>query len=646
MTDATLDEGTASKAVSVDLSVLIDQFEQAEQDTREERELSERDRDYYDGKQLSPDELEALNKRRQPAVISNRIAPKVDALLGHERRMRTDPRAYPRTPKHEEEAQSATDAIRYVCDENKYSLVRSEAAGDLFIEGVGAVSIAVRVTHGQREVSITHIPWDRFYRDPCSRRKDFSDAGFMGVAIWMDEADALREFKGKEDVISACYSGDIESETFGDRPKVQWSDTKRKRIRVLQHQFKHKGQWCTAIFCKGGYLRDPQVSPYVDEVGEPQCQIVATSAYIDRENRRYGVVRRMISPQDEINKRKSKSLHLLNSKQVVYEEGAVEDLERMRREVARPDGAIKVRPGLRFDIVDGLALAQGQMALLQEAKAEIDASGVNPAIEGDASAPSGRAQEMMLTSGLAEMSGLFEALRMMSWEVYRQVWYRIRQYWTEERWVRVTDDERNLRWVSINKPVQAWEQAAQQAEQAGQPLPPEQLQQLQMDPMMQRVVATQNQLAELDIDLILEDGPDSVTIQSEQYEQLVELKKADPNAIPTKAIIEASSLRNKDQILEQMEQGGIPPQVQQQMQEMQQALEEAQKQLQQAEQQSADKQMDAQLKAMEFQIKQKELELRQQELGIQQFPAETERISALKPEPPQTPPSSGVFAGQ
>lgn len=616
MTDATLDENTASKSVSVDLSVLTAHFEQAEQETREERSLSERDRDYYDGKQLSDDEIEALRLRKQPEVVSNRIAPKVDALLGHERRMRTDPRAYPRTPKHEEEAQSATDAIRFVCDENKYSLVRSEAAGDLFIEGVGAVSVAMRVAHGQREVSISHIPWDRFYRDSCSRRRDFSDASFLGIAIWMDEADALREFKGKEDAISACYTPGIESETYGDRPKVQWSDTKRKRIRVLQHWFKHEGKWHTAIFCKGGYLRDPQVSPYVDEDGEPQCAIVATSAYIDRDNRRYGVVRRMISPQDEINKRKSKSLHLLNSKQVVAEEGAVNDLGKARRELARPDGVVMVNPGLRFEVLDGIQLAQGQMALLQEAKAEIDASGVNPAIEGDASAPSGRAQEMMLTSGLAEMSGLFEALRMMSWEVYRQVWYRIRQYWTEERWVRVTDDERNLRWVSINKPVQAWEQAAQQAEQAGQPLPPEQLQQMQSDPRMQQVVATQNQLAELDIDLILEDGPDSVTIQSEQYEQLVELKKADPNAIPTKAIIEASSLRNKDQILEQMEQGGIPPQVQQQMQEMQQALEEAQKQLQQAQGDKANELM---------------------KLQIDQYKAVTDRIKVLGAIPPDIP---------
>lgn len=646
MTDTTLDEKTESQDVSVDLSVLVGHFEMAEEETRAEREAAERDRDYYDGRQLSDAEKETLRQRRQPEVISNRIAPKIDALLGHERRMRTDPRAYPRTPKHEEEAQSATDAIRYVCDENKYSLIRSEAASNLFVEGLCAVSVAIRVAHGKREVSISHIPWDRFYRDPCSRRRDFSDANFMGIAIWMDEADALREFSGKEDVVSGCYSEGVESETFGDRPKIQWGDSKRKRIRVLQHWFKHKGEWSTAIFCKGGYLRDPQVSPYVDEDGQPQCAISATSAYIDRNNSRYGVGRRMISPQDEINKRKSKSLHLLNSRQVIYEDGAVEDLEAMRREVARPDGAIKVRPNLRFEVVDGIALAQGQMALLQEAKAEIDASGVNPAIEGDAQAPSGRAQEMMMASGLAEMSGLFESLRMMSWEVYRQVWYRIRQYWTEERWVRVTDDERNLRWVAINKPITQLDKIIEQAKAAGEEIPPEQLMAMRADPRMQQVVGMQNQVGELDIDLILEDGPDSITIQSEQYDALIELKKADPAAIPTRAIIEASSLRNKDQILESMESGGIPPQVQQKMQEMGQALKESQDGLQKAQQQIADKQMDAQLKGRDLELKQFDIELRGRALELEQYRAETERIQALQRDQLRTPPSSGVFVEQ
>lgn len=633
---------------------LVEQFEEAYESSGAERTAAERDRDYYDNKQLTEAEEATLEKRGQPIVISNRVAPKIDALLGHEKRMRTDPRAYPRTPKHEREAESVTDAIRFVCDNNRFSKIRSSAAETLMIEGIGAATVTAKEVNGEFEIRITPVAWDRFYRDPYSSQRDFSDANYKGVVVWMDDSDATQEFKGKEDVIQSCYAESIaEGETFDDRPKITWADRKRKRIRVLQHRFKKDGVWHHAIVCKGGYLRDPQVSPYVDEHGTPQCDLIATSAYIDRENARYGVVRRMISPQDEINKRRSKALHLLNTQKIIAEDGAVENVEQARREAARPDGYIKVTPGMRFEFVDAPGLVQGQFLLLQEAKSEIDASGVNPAIEGDASAPSGRAQEMMMQSGLAEMGGVFEAIRDWSWEIYRQVWYRIRQYWTEERWVRVTDDERNMKWVALNKPVTRGEQIIQQAQEQGQEIPPEVMQQIQSDPQMQQVVATQNQLAELDIDLILEDGPDSVTIQSEQFRELVELKKADPASIPTKMVIEASSLRNKDQILEHLAQGGIPPQVQQQMEQMQQALQETQAKLQEAEQKAQSAQGDMQVKQAELQLKAAELELEREKLTLERYRAETERIGVMRPpDPPQanntnqTPPSSGVFVGQ
>lgn len=632
---------------ALDHGVLCEQFEEAHDQTDTERALAERDRDYYDGLQLSDGEMEALRKRGQPVVISNRIGPKIDALLGHEKRMRTDPRAYPRTPKHEDEAHSVTDAIRFVCDESRFSSIRSAAMENLLIEGIGAATVTVKMVGDKPEVKIKHVPWDRFYRDPYSRDRNFADANFMGVVVWMDEADALLQFKDREDVVSACYTP-AESDTFGDRPKITWSDSKRKRIRVLQHRFRHEGEWWTAIICKGGYLRDPQVSPYVDEHGDPQCDIIATSAYVDRENRRYGVARRHISPQDEINKRRSKALHLLSVRQIVAEQGAVADVAQARREAAKADGYLEVTPDMRFEFVESQGLVSGQFQLLQESKSEIDASGVNPAISGDASAPSGRAQEMLMMSGLAEMAGVFESVKDWSWEVYRQVWYRIRQYWTDERWIRVTDDEKNLKWVALNKPVTRFDQIMEQAEEMGEQLPPEMIAQMQADPQMMEVVSTQNPLAELDVDLILEEGPDSVTIQSEQFEQLVELKKADPASIPTKMVIEASNLRNKDQILEHLESGGIPPQLQQQMEQMQQALQEAQEKLQQAEQGSAEAESKAQERVADIQIKQQELAIEAAKLEIDRYKAETDRIKVDRPTPHMQnldPLNGGLFTG-
>lgn len=610
---------------ALDVSTFIDQFEDSFDNTQQERADSEQSRDYYDGYQLTESEQETLRKRGQPIVISNRIAPKIDALLGHEKRLRTDPRAYPRTPKHEQEAESITDAIRFVCDNNRFSKIRSDVAENLFIEGAAAATVSVQMVRDEPEITITQVPWDRFYRDQHSRKRDFSDARFLGTVLWMDESEALEKFKGKEEAIQASYADNVAlGDTFDDRPKVAWSDRKRHRIRVLQHWYKHKGQWWTCIFCRGGFLRDPQVSPYVDEDGTPQCGMVAVSAFVDRENRRYGVVKRHISPQDEINKRRSKALHLLNSRPVIAEQGAVEDVEMARREIAKADGYVEVAPGMRFDVVDAPGLVQGQFALLQESKAEIDTSGVNPALEGEGGgSKSGRHQEMLMMAGMAEVATVFEALKDWSWEIYRQVWYRVRQYWTEERWIRVTDDERNMKWVALNKPVTQFEQIMQQAEEAGEQLPPEMIAQMQADPRMQQVVSVQNPIAELDVDIILEDGPDSITVQSEQFEQLVELKKADPAAIPTKMVIEASSLRNKDQILEHLEQGGIPPEIQQQMQEMQEALKEAEAKVQQAEQKAQSSQGDMAIKA--------------RELDIKEYEAVTARMVALNPAPPQAP---------
>ena len=61
------------------------------------------------------------------------------------------------------------------------------------------------------------------------------------------------------------------------------------------------------------------------------CPLFMQSAYVDRNNNRYGEVRPMISPQDEINKRRSKALHLLTMRQTKAERGAVDDVDLMKQ---------------------------------------------------------------------------------------------------------------------------------------------------------------------------------------------------------------------------------------------------------------------------------------------------------------------------
>src|SRR5690606_25854248 len=110
---------------------------------------------------------------------------------------------------------------------------------------------------------------------------------------------------------------------------------------------KRGDDWYFAEFTKGGILKAGP-SPYVNDKGESDCELLFQSAYVDRDNNRYGLVREFISLQDAINKRNSKALHQLNTSQIVFAKGAVPDIERARREAARPDGAIEIIP-----VVDG-----------------------------------------------------------------------------------------------------------------------------------------------------------------------------------------------------------------------------------------------------------------------------------------------------
>jgi hypothetical protein len=609
------------------LEKLLQQFREAEDQTQDERALAERDRDYYDLKQHTDDELKALKDRGQPVVTTSRLKSKIDTLLGYEKRGRADPKAFPRTPKHEQDADAVTDSLRFVCDQNRFQSIKSNVAENLFIEGVGACTVtAVPVQGGEDyDIRITLVPWDRYYRDPHSRDRHFADKKYDGVVVWTDEDDLLEQFPGSEEVIQAAYGAATEggTDTFEDRPKFIWADTQRKRIRVMQHYWFEKGCWYTAIFCRGGFLRKAQKSPYLDEKGQPESPLLSVSAYVDRENRRYGTARKMISAVDEINKRRSKALHRLTMRQVVAERGAVKNRAEAKRELAKPDGYIEVEPGLRFEISDSVAAMSGELQLMQESKSEIDAAGVSPALDGRQSAPSGRAQEVAQQAGLAEESVPFDALKEWSWRVYRAVWNRVRQYWTAEKWIRVTDDEKNLRWVALNKPVTRGEEIVQMAAQQGKPLAPEQVQAIAADPRSQDVVRKQNEVASLDVDIIVEDGPDSVTVQSEQFEALVELKKADPS-IPTKLVIQASQLRNKEQILAEMEGGGVPPQVQQMMKQAEEQVQALSQQVQ------------------ELQGKLQDKAIEQQKVEIDRFKAETERmkvvLDAQRPPAPAPPP--------
>lgn len=543
-----------------ELSRLVAWFEEAEDATAEARRLAERDRDYYDNDQWTREELEILRRRKQPALTINYIQRKVDFLRGMERRMRTDPKAFPRTPREEELADAATDALRFVADQNDFDELRSEVYENLLIEGYGAADVvAVERPDGQIDVQITRVPWDRIVYDPHSRARDFSDARYVGIVVWMDRAEALARWPGTDDIIEATFETASVSDTYDDRPKFGiWTDNRRTRIRVVQLQYVgHDGVNMVCTFTRGGVLEEPMPSPYVDEFGKPTRSLILRSSYIDRDNNRYGHVRSMVSMQDEINKRRSKALHLLSVRQTFGNRRAIADVDAARRELTKPDGHVAINEDAQLNVDFGILptgdMATGQMQLLQHVTGEMQAAGPNAAMAGkDPRQQSGRAIQAQQQGGSIEMEPLVDDLRQWTRDVFEAVWLRVRQFWTDERWIRVTDDDRNLRWVGLNRQITLAEQLEN--------MPPEQAQQMAMqmglqpgDPRLQQVVAVENEISGLNVDITIEEGPDLATIQFEQFQVLADLAQAGM-PIPPEVIIQASSLRNKDALIEKIEQ--------------------------------------------------------------------------------------------
>ncbi len=551
-------------------------FEEAENVTYEERKRNERDRDYYDGKQLTDAERAALTNRGQPPVVYNRIRRKINYLLGMERQSRKDPKAFPRNPNDEDAAKAATDAIRFVCDKESWDDKRSEGWESILVEGTGAIMVGAKQSREGIDPALTNIPWDRLFYDPHSRRADFSDAAYMGIVTWYDVEDAKTRWQDSEDALVQTIDAAKFTETYDDRPKWKlWADPSRRRVRVIEIFYKQQGIWLTCTLTEKGHLVAPAVSPYLDSEGQPENPIKAASLYIDRDNNRYGDVRDMIDPQDEINKRRSKGLHLISQRQARVGNNAVMSPERIKKELAKPDGVVH---GDDIEILNTNDMAAQNLNLLQEAKSEIDLQGANSALQGkNENDMSGRAILAQQQGGLVEVALHMDRLRQLTIDVYEAIWSRIRQFWTEERWVRVTDDGRNVRFVGINQPVTAADMLmeqiqsdeAAQAKIASDPGAQQRLQAFLQDPQASQVVSMRNVPSEIDIDIVIDEGMDTPTVQAEQFDTLTKVLPGLINLPPmyAKMLIQASSLRDKEQILESLEDQQAPnPMAEQQAQ--------------------------------------------------------------------------------
>ncbi len=494
----------------------MDYLNSKTQEVEEQKEA----RRYRHASQYTAEQIKVLNRRKQPVVTFNRIGRKIDAIVGLIEKLKQAPKAYPRTPKEEEGAELATAVVRYVLDNGEWKAKAPQCAEDGAIDGIGGLELVIEPgDEGDPDIGFEIVEPDSFFYDPRSYRLDFSDARYMGMGKWVDLEQAQEMFPDKADDMEEGWES-TELSTNSDREQKWFSsgaDGQLKRVRIVEEWYQSKGNWYYCVYT--GSMKLAEGRSYLkDENGKDFCKFIMFAANVDQDGDRYGFVRNLKSAQDEINQRRSKALHTLNTRRIIAEQGAFDDIEVARREAVRPDGVVIRNKGFEAEFDDAARSAEleGQVRFLEDAKQEIENFGPNPALVGDMSHSdqSGRAIALLQQAGVAELGPFILAYRGWKVRVYRAIWNSVREHWTQERWVRVTDDDQSVQFVGLN--------------------------QVSIDPQTGRP-AMVNQVSSLDVDIVMDEGPDTVTLMQDTNQALMALVQAG-QVVPPQLLIETSPL--------------------------------------------------------------------------------------------------------
>ncbi|MFI5014541.1 MAG: hypothetical protein ACHQAY_19580 [Hyphomicrobiales bacterium] len=505
---------------------------------------------YYHGDQWTKEQLDTLQARGQPAITFNRVGRKIDGVVGVLEKLRGDPKAFGRIEDNARGAELATQCIRYALDVSRWPAEETEALRKGACTGVVVAELAMVPGDKQDpDIDIAAVDATTFFYDPRSLKLDFSDARYMGVSKLMTKDEFEEMFSGRWD--DALGSVDDTGQTEFDNDRYFLWSQGRTKLRLVEHWYRAKGEWRFAFYA-GTELLQAGLSPFFDEKGKTVSRYEAFAVHVDGVGDHYGFVRNLIGPQDAMNQHRSKSVHIMNTRQLKVNRRAIggdqPDIETLRREAARPDG-VMLYDGDPNDVEVMTAQQEfiNQTQYYQDAKNEIDQFGPNPALAagGGPADVSGRSLAMQQQSGIAELGPFLSQWRGWKLRLYRKIWVAQQRSWTAERILRVTNDQGAAQYMAINK--------------------------VAVDPYGRPMLV--NAIGQIDVDILIDEGPDTVNVMGDVNDTLIALAN-NRVPVPPAVIIETSSLpqSKKRQLMQMLQQPPDPVQQQAKQVALQKAI--------------------------------------------------------------------------
>lgn len=468
---------------------------------------------YYDSLQWSDEEAEVLLDRGQAPVVYNEVKPTIDWLIGTERRTRIDYKVLPRRKEEADLAEVKTKLLKYLADVNGSAFQRSRAFATACKSGIGWLEVGVRGDESDELLFYRSEDWRYMLYDSQSLEADLSDARYLFRWKWLDVDVALEMFPQRRALIlqsAVDLEGQAEADEedpsyyLGARVTEPGSDyqrigkyrpydggalgpTRRDRVKVVEAWYREPKR--KAVLRGGGKLSgqdydaaNPEQARALEEgasvydglVMEVRCAIYVTAGMLYEgkspyrhgrfpfvpiwayrrtlDNAPYSPIRVMRDSQDSLNKRGSKALWILSSNRIVMEEGAVDDIEMLRDEAARPDAIIVRNRGKELIMDRDVNLADQHLRLMdRDALAIRNTGGVTAENLGrETNASSGKAIIARQDQGGVITSELFDNLKAATQWAGEIELSLVEQFFTEEKVVRLVGDRGNASFVQVN----------------------------------------------------------------------------------------------------------------------------------------------------------------------------------------------------
>jgi len=509
--------------------------------------------DYYHGRHWTSEEIEALESRGQAVTTYNHIKPSIDSVIGSERQNRPKITMAGRTLDDERLAQAKTQLYNYITYNSKTDDELDRMITDAFVTGRGWMYAYADTSGDNIDLMHSFIDYRDMFVDGYSKRDDLGDSRYIHYAVFTDDDMIKAQFpKFKKEIDNRqINSGILNFESSSD-DDIWYKAGDRSRPRLINTWYRDENNNVHTVIWVKGQILYHQKQPY--EMNRfPFIQYTVSR---DLDNNPYGLVKQMVSAQDEVNKRHSKALHYLNAKQVMAEEDAFVDWNEAQKTLAKPDGITKLQDGAltqgKVQVIDNTALASTHIQMMQIAKDNIlYSAGLNPSFVGQASQyESAKKSNLSIAQAQNSIVPVLNKLRIARFDLAEITMKLVPEFYGEERIIRIIQPDGKYAFMPLN----------------------------QVKILDDNTLGKLNDMTNDDVDVIIEDAPRGLNEREEQFAQLMQIQGQTARPIPMEVLLRYSSIKDKHQLSEDLKQYYA---LESQLQQAQQQLEQMGQQIQQ-----------------------------------------------------------------